>query len=238
MAGSWTSENSGVDSPQSDPSFKAGTAKPHELIATTVVSRQLLAQANESISAWLTSRIAKSNALALDLAALHGTGANGQPSGIAGWANIGVVALGSNGAAPTLASVLALEGAVAGANADSPSCSFLTNSIMRTKLRGIAEITSGTTPLWRDGSMLGYPAYCSNQVSSTLTKGNNSDCSAIFFAAWEHLILAEFKGAVELLADPYTRAKQGVTLFTSYGAFDIVLLQPGAVAAILDARNV
>jgi HK97 family phage major capsid protein len=56
-------------------------------------------------------------ALAIQAAAIKGGGSN-QPTGILGTSGIGDVAGGTNGAQPTFANLVALETAVATANAD------------------------------------------------------------------------------------------------------------------------
>jgi HK97 family phage major capsid protein len=238
MSGEWLSENGGTDAQASDPSFRLTTPKPHTLIATTTASRQMVGQMNQDTSAWLASRIGLANGLAIDKAALHGSGTEGEPLGVLSVTGIGSVPIGTDGGAPTAASIISLEKSLGDSNADSDSCAFITNSTMRSKLRTIVEVTGGALPLWRDGSMLGYRALCSNQVKSDLVKGNSSDCSAVIFANWQHLVLCEFSGALEILANPFTLVKQGMVIFTSYAVLDVALLQPSALAVIPDARNV
>jgi HK97 family phage major capsid protein len=235
LAAQWVGQNPGSDVAPSDPSFMQRSMSPKTLQATTSVSRQLLQQSSANIEQWLRDRLAKSHALALDLAAIHGPGTSNQPLGILGTSGINITALGTNGAAATLDSIIALESAVAGANADDQTCGFLTNSAQRAKLRKLAEVTSGTTPLWDDCSMLDYPALVSNQVSSTLTKGTGTNLSAIIFGAWSALTIGEFQDAIEVVFDPLSQKKNGQVEITSFGIYDTLLTIPPAVAAIVDA---
>jgi HK97 family phage major capsid protein len=236
LAAQWVGQNPGLDVPASDPSLIQRTLSPKSLQATTSVSRQLLQQSSANIEQWLRDRLAKSHALALDLAAIHGSGSSFQPLGILGTSGISIVSLGTSGGAATLDSIIALESAVAGANADDQSCGFLTNSTQRAKLRKLAEVTSGTTPLWDDNSMLDYPALVSNQVSASLAKGASGNVlSAIVFGAWSALTIGEFQGAIEVVFDPFTQKKNGMCEIASYGIYDTLLTIPPAIAAIVDA---
>lgn len=238
--GFWCSENPGVDVSSSDSSFAARTLSPHALQCTTSISRQLLGQSSPDLDAWIDQRIAKAHALSLDNAAINGTGANAQPVGLLATSGIGSVAIGASGGSPTSDVINALEAAVSLANGDDGSMGYLTNSTMRSRLRKTSALTSiySGVPLWTDGKLLDAPAAVSNQVPSTLTKGSNGDCSAIIAGAWDQLLLGEFFGALEIISDPFSLARQGMLEITSFAMYDVLVLQPAAFAACLDARNV
>ena len=234
----WVAENGGSDVSDSDSTFGQRTLTPKTLQSTTSISRQLLAQANQDLELWTRNRIGKAHALALDAAAINGSGSANQPLGLLKTSGLGDVALGASGLAPTADGIRALEASVASANADSDYCAFLTTSVMRQKLRAVPELTGGSNPIWEDSEMLGYPAFASNQVPATLTKGANNDCNAIIFGDWSMLLVGEFLGALEIVLDPYRLKKQGMVEISSFGMYDIMLTQPSALAAIQDARNV
>lgn len=233
---SWVSENPGADVTASDPSFGAKTARPHALASSTSISRQLLAQATQSLEGWLRSKIARSHAIALDAAAIGGSGTANQPVGLLKTAGIGDVAVGVNGGPITAAHILSMEAAIATANADSPACAWLTVPAQRTKLRSVLEIAAGGRPIWRNGRMLDYGAYVSNEVPSTLVKGTSSDCAALIFADWSQLLICEFSGAIEVVLDPYTLKRQGQVELASWAEYDVLALQPAAFVACQDAR--
>jgi HK97 family phage major capsid protein len=238
MSASWMAENGGVEATAVDPSFKAGILSAKTLQAMTTCSRQLRKQSNPAIENFIRDRIAKAHGTALDYACVHGPGTQNSPTGILNVIGIGNVAIGSAGGAPTSDAINSLEATVSAANADSGALGFLTNSIMRSKLRKVLEIANGSRPLWSDGKMLDYPALVSNQVRSDLVKSTSTDCSAIIFASWDQLLVGEFQGAIEILIDPFSLKKRGALELCSFGMYDCLLVQPSAVAAILDARNV
>jgi HK97 family phage major capsid protein len=239
LAGTWVSQNPGSDVAASDPSFSQRGMNPRTLAACTSISRQLLAQSSSDIEGWIRARTALAHALALDRACIHGSGASNEPLGILGTAGIGNVAIGAAGGAPTSDFVNALESAVGGANADSPTCGFLTNSVMRSRLRKIPSMANGSLPLWSEGNtMLSHRAEVSNQIRSDLVKGASNDCSAIVYGDWSQLVVCEFQGAIEIVVDEYSARRQNLVEIASWGMYDTLLLQPTAMAAILDARNI
>jgi HK97 family phage major capsid protein len=244
-SGSWVAQNPGSDVSDSDSSFGVLSLTPKTYQASTSFSRQFLAQATVDAESFVRNDLATAHALAIDLAALNGSGSANQPTGLLKTSGIGSVAVGTNGGALTYELMVDLETAIASANADEAGMKFLTSPEMRGKLRKIQQI-AGTTagiPVWAQGSVAGegnvngYPAYVSNQVPKTLVKGSSSDCHAVLFGYWPSLLIGEW-GVIEIVVDPYTKKKQNLVECTSFQMIDVGVRQPAQFAAILDARNV
>jgi len=244
--GAWVAENPGSDVAASDATFGALTLSPKTYAATTSFSRQLLQQSTIDVENFVRNDLAIAHALAIDLAALDGTGTANQPLGLLRTTGIGSVVIAANaGGAPTYAKIVELETAVADANADEGGMKFLTTPIMRGKLRSVPAVnaTYGMVPVWQQvanapgvGDVIGYPGYVSKQVPANKTSGTNSDCHAIIFGYWPALVIGEF-GILDLVVDPYTLKKQGMIEVTSFQMVDVGVRQPAAFAAVQDARN-
>lgn len=238
----WVGENPGSDVADSDLTTDNVTLSPKTLQSTTSFSRQLLAQANIDTESLVRQDLAALHALAIDLAALIGSGASNQPTGITSTTGVGSVAIGTNGGAPTYAHIVDLESEITQDNADIGTMAYLTTPVMRGKLKQ-TEIFSGSNgrPVWTgsvsEGEMNGYRAAASGQVPSALTKGSSTDCHAIFFAMWNALMIGEW-GAFDIIVDPYALKKQGMIEVTSFQMVDIALRRPEHFAVIEDARNV
>jgi HK97 family phage major capsid protein len=240
--GSWVAQNPGSDVSDVDASFAALTLSPKTYQASTSFSRQFLAQSTIDAEAFVRNDLATAHALAIDLAALNGSGSSNQPLGLLKTSGIGSVAIGSNGGPPTAALITDLETAIADANADEAGMAFLTTPRMRGKLKKIGRLDSVNAgfPLWESGpngqgAMNGYQALVSNQVPSNLTKGTSSGvCHAIILGYWPSLLIGEW-GVIEVLSDPYTRKKAGLVEVTSFQLVDIGIRQPASFAAIVDA---
>ncbi|GIV86624.1 MAG: hypothetical protein KatS3mg054_0653 [Chloroflexus sp.] len=211
---------------------------PKTVGAYTDISRKLLRQASIDVEAFVRRDLATVLALAIDFAALHGTGSSNQPTGIANVSGIGSVAGGANGAAPTWEHIVKLETEVAVDNADIGALGYMTNAKVRGKLKATPRTaTYGDIMVWEgnDTPLNGYPAYVTNQVRSDLTKGTSTGvCSAIFFGNWNDLLIGMW-GGLDILVDPYTGSTSGTVRVVALQDVDIAVRHPESFAAMLDA---
>lgn len=211
---------------------------PKTLGAFTDYSRKLALQSSFSVEQFVRGDLALVQALAIDLAALHGTGASNQPTGVAATSGIGSVVGGTNGANPDLADIIDLETAVAIDNADLGSLAYITNAVVRGFLKQTPRVASTDSKMiWAEGNtpLNGYASHVTNQVSSALTKGTASGvCSAIFFGNWADLIIGMW-GGLDILVDPYTHSTSGTMRVVALQDVDIAVRHPQSFAAMLDA---
>lgn len=214
------------------------TLSPKTVGAFTDFSRKLLRQSSLDVEAFVRQDLATALALAIDLAALHGSGASNQPTGIASTSGIGSVAGGTNGLAPTWAHMISLETEVAVDNADVGRLAYITNAKVRGKLKQTPKVSStDSVMVWEvnDNPINGYRALVSNQVSSALTKGTSSGvCSAIFFGNWNDLLIGMW-GGLDILVDPYTHSTSGTVRVVALQSVDIAVRHAESFAAMLDA---
>jgi HK97 family phage major capsid protein/HK97 family phage prohead protease len=191
--------------------FTQFTLTPLALCAVVQYGKQLLMESNPSVDALLRDDVLQQIALAIDLAALHGSG-SGQPTGIAGTTGINTIAYSANGLAINNATLypalVSMESLIANDNADVSSMAYL----MRAGHRGAAKVTprfaSTNTPVWdySAGStpVNGYRAEVSEQIATNLTTGTATTiCSAIFLGDWSQLIVANF-GPTDIVVNPFS----------------------------------
>lgn len=231
----WVTEGNVVT--ESEATFGQVAMSPKTVGMYTDYTRRTLLQTTPAIEALVRADLASGIAVEIDRAALHGSNASGQPKGIAATAGIGSVAGGTNGAAPTYLNMIALEEAVAVANADVGAMGFLTNAKMRAQLRGTQQFASTNgVPVWgADNTVLGYRAAASNNVSSALTKGSSSGvCSAIFFGNWNDLLVGMW-GGLDLILDPSVLATSGGRRLVALQDVDVAVRRAASFAAMLDA---
>jgi HK97 family phage major capsid protein len=221
MAAYWVGENNG-NVTSSDVALALATLTPKTLQATTAYSRQLLVQAGFDVESMVRGELALIHALAIDYAVIHGLGAGGEPQGIYGALNVSSTPVGG---AMTYAKVLAMQGQVAGANADVGSLGWLMNPTMATNLKGVARFANTATPVWEgtyaDGMVDGYKAVATNQVSKLMTgsaRAGGSEIGALF-GNWADVYVGSW-GALELVVDPYSQKKVGLIEVTSFQMAD------------------
>lgn len=234
---SWVAENPGTDVAESNLLLTTVSLAAKTLQSTTSFSRQLLRQAVVDVENLVRADIAAIHALAIDAGALYGTGASNQPTGVYVASGTTVVALGTNGAAPTYVNMVNLSVAVEQANADDlGGLAVITTPGIKGTLKTTQRF-SGTdgAAVWGDDDMVaGMRGYSTNQVQSNLTKGTGTNLHAIYAGAWSQLLIAEF-GAMEVITDPYRLKKQGMIEVTSFQMVDVAVRHAGAFAIIKDA---
>ncbi len=214
------------------------TMSPKTVGAYTDFSRRLLLQSSMDIEALVINDLTRVLALAIDQAALNGSGASNQPLGLLNTAGIGSVAGGANGAAFTFAHAVALETAVAIANADVNAMGYLTNAKQRGGMKSTPKVAGVTTGMiWENGStpVNGYGCTVSNQVPSNLVKGTSGAvCSAVLFGNWADLLIGMW-GGLDLMTDPYTNSTSGTMRVVALQDVDVAVRNAVSFAAMVDA---
>jgi HK97 family phage major capsid protein len=214
----------------SSPTFGSVALAPRRLPVYLEVSRQFLAQTSSATEAMLMDDLAFQLAKVMDASAI---------TAILNEVGIGDVAGGTNGLAPTWQNMIDLETKVAAADADMGSLGYLTNPKVRGKLKGTTKFASTGMPVWeQDGTINGYKAGVSTQVSSTLTKGTSSGvCSAIIFGNFKDLLMGQW-GGVEFLVNPYARDTEGLVRINAWTFYDEAIRNAASFAAMKDALTV
>lgn len=222
---------------ESQQAFDQVTMTPKTVGAFTDISRKLLLQSSMDVEGFVRNDLATVLALAIDLAAINGSGSNNQPTGILNTSGIGSVAGGTNGLAPTWAHMVDLESQVAVANADVATMGYLTNAKVRGKLKQTSKVSGQNGFIWEAGNtpVNGYMAGVSNQVPSNLTKGTSSGvCSAILFGNFSDLIIGQW-GVLDLMVDPYSGSTSGTVRVVALQDVDIAVRHAESFAAMKDA---
>lgn len=225
---------------ESDPTVGKISMSPKRLGTYTDISNQLLIQTSPSIEARIRRQFVNAIQLAIEAAAINGTGVDPIPEGILNTTGIGDVAGGTDGAAPTWANIVTLESLVAAANADVGNLGYLINAVTRGKLKTTPKVATNDLFIFGDGAMPlnGYKAAVTNQVPSNLVKGSSGAvCSAIIFGNFADLIIGMW-GGMEILADPYTQATSGLFRLVVNTFADVAVGHPASFAAMQDALTV
>jgi len=237
-AWTWVAENPGSDVADSDATIGQVLLSPKTGQASTAYSRQLLNESSIDVDGFVQADLQMGAALGIDKAAIQGTGASNQPLGLTGISGVNLVAIGTNGGAPTYAFLIDMETEVANDNADIGTMGYLTTPGIRGKLKKTETFaTTNGMPVWLNGEVNGYRAEASTQVPSALTKGTSTDCHAILFGVWSQLLIG-YWGAYELVVDPYRLKKQGLIEVTSFQMAGIAARNPESFCKIVDARVV
>jgi HK97 family phage major capsid protein len=206
----WVGDNAAIT--PSDPTFGQVKLTPKKAAALVLLSNSLLNQSNPSAEAIIRQDLARGLSLAVDLAALRGSGSENQPLGIANTVGINTVTLGTGSGAvlsnldlfEDMSYELAVDNALKG------TLGYVFHPAIRRLLRRL-KITHfsgdpGQEPLlpaviWAsmtgDNAILqaiGYPFRMTTQIPVDLVAGNSSNCTELYFGNWEDLLIGMWGG--------------------------------------------
>jgi len=235
----WVGENPGADNTDVDPTFGQVYFSPLQAIGSTSWSRQLLVQSTIDIEAKVRNALVLRAAIGIETAALAGTGGT-QPTGLLTTTGVHVVALGTNGATPTKQNYIDMLTACFVANAALGEQKYLLTPEIAGYLAGLPElgntIALPTFTYAADGKgrINGHEAAWSNLLPKTLVKGiSGAVCHAAIGGSFNALTIAEW-GAMEIILDPYTLARQGMIKIIAQFLVDSNLTYPQAFSVALD----
>jgi HK97 family phage major capsid protein len=219
------------------PTFAMLSLSPNRLPAFVDVGEQLLKQSSSAIEAILRSTLTNEMAAVQEKAFFHGGGTS-EANGIAGTSGIGSVVGNTDGAAPTWAHIVGLETAVDTNNAILGNLHYFSNGQIRGKLKQTPVVASTDSRMIMDnntGLINGYSPFFTNAISRTLTKGNQSLSSAIFFGNAADYWIGYWGGiTLEMIRDSAS-AKVGQYCLVASTYYDGGVVRPKSFAAMLDA---
>lgn len=251
----WITEGQSLT--QGQGAFDVVSLRPRTVGSITTISRNLLMQGTPDAEMLVRADMVAGLAAAIDLAAIKGTGAAGQPLGILNQAGIGSVVGGTDGAAINFDHLLELAGVVAAANADGPAQGYLLNpqtitTLLKLKTTQGAYLvpvgaSNGETVAPAGGGFapgsdrpaftaLGFPVAASSNVPSDLTKGAGTNLSAAIFGNWADLLIGEW-GVLEVLPNAYASGayEAGAVQIRAMQTIDIAVRHAQSFAAMKDA---
>jgi len=238
---------------QSESTFDQVTMAPKNYAALSKFSRQTLLQATPGIEELVRRDLTDTINVGIDAAVIAGSGSSGQPTGITGTSGIGSVAIGTNGGAITLETLISLEEEVLVDNAGGASMAYATNPKVLSalkQLRAAGSAAGNGSFLWNTdpsgigrgatpGVINGYPIGVSTNVPSNLTKGSTSgSCSAVIFGDFSQVALGVWGNGLEIEigtdSDDFSKALTSVRAITT---IDVAVRQASAFAACLDVTT-
>lgn len=222
----------------SEGTFDQVTLRPKDVAALSQMSRRILMQSSIDIEQFVREDFAQIISLAIDLAAISGSGTSNQPTGILNTAGVGSVALGANGGAITWQAIVDLYKLIQVNNADAMNMAFMTNPLVEAALLTTPKQASGVEGNFILQSeirrLLGYMLHCTNQVPSNLTKGSGTNLSAMIFGNWRDLIIGEW-GILEILPNPYGSGyNKGAVDIRVMKTVDMAVRHPKSFSVITD----
>tara|TARA_R100000278_G_scaffold14236_2_gene14974 strand:+ start:867 stop:3431 length:2565 start_codon:yes stop_codon:yes gene_type:complete len=196
---------------ESEMTIGSVTMSPKTCGVFTDVTRQLMLQSSLDVENLIRDDLAKSMAIAIDDAALEGSGSSGNPRGITNTTGINTVSL-SSAAAPTFAEMVSIETAVAVDNALVGDLAYIINPTNFGTLKTTAKDSGSGMFVAENGQVNGYPVV----VSAQLTANN------YVFGNFNDLLIGFF-GGLDLTVDPYTNSSTGSVRIVALQSVDVAV---------------
>lgn len=214
ITASWVAE---AGSNEVTPSYDQVTMTAKTVTAYTDITRQLLNQSSMNVENLIKTELMGSVALALDLAALAGTGAGNQPTGICATANVNSELLGGADT-PTWADIVNMEKAVMEDNALMGSLSYIAHPTIAGNMKATTKDSGSGLMLMEGGMTNGYNVHVTNQAISGAVK-------RIIFGNFRDLLIGLWSG-LDVMVDPYTLSNAGGIRVVCLQDADIAVRHP------------
>jgi len=212
-------------------------------VQTDLTGLMRIEGARFGIEALTSSLIGESMGLKLGQYATDGTGANNQIRGIKNISGSGLVALGTNGAAPDWDMIVDMETSVNNANIRTGSTSYIFNTTSVGTMKKTPKVSGEATMLIEppafagvDLAVNGHKLVQSNQLPADLTKGTGTSLSMGSFVVGPHLYWAAF-GGTRIIRDDVTAAARDKLKIIAHSYNDFIAVYPGAVVNVVDILN-
>lgn len=191
----WVRENRDIT--ESDQTFGQVTLRPKTVGAFTDITRRLMIQSGMDVENLIQSDLAITLGLAIDAAALNGSGSGGEPPGIMQTNGIGSVTLDATNT-PTWGDIVDIESAVAVDNALAGNLGYTCNAVIAGNMKQTAKETGYPTYILEGNTLNGHPFFMSNMVP----------VKNIMFGNWRELVIGYWSG-LDLNVDTATLSKSG-----------------------------
>jgi len=205
----WLAED--ADAVDSDVTIGQVTMTPRTIGGAVPITRRLLKQGTPDAEALVRSDLIAGAALAIDLGAISGSGAAGQPTGILNATGINTSTILVNNA-PTFAELVAFETAVLTDNALMGALQYVSTPAMQGYLKTSLLDSGSGRFLMEGGQVNGYNMDISNQMAlDSILFGNFND---VIIGMW---------GVLDLSVDIATKAASGGIVLRAFQDVDVAV---------------
>lgn len=208
----WLAE--GGDSVSSDATIGAVTMSPKTVSGSVEMTRRLVKQSSPAIEALIQRDLTQGAALAIDLAAIQGSGTSNEPTGIVNQTGINTqtIAAAATTGYPTWPELVGFETSVATDNALRGALAYVTTAAIRGGLKTTAKDAGSGLFLMEGNDANGYNVLSTNQqTAKQIVFGNFND---VLIGMW---------GVLDIMPDSSTHAASGGLILRVFQDVDIAV---------------
>lgn len=212
----WIGE--GDDITESQPEFGQVALRPKGVGTWFDITRRFSQQTSPAVGSFLLKELDRRIKLAVDLAAINGAGANGEPLGLLKTTGIGAVTLATTNT-PTFGEVVDIESELAVDNALGGSLAYTSNATIAGKMKQTDKGSDTGKYVLEDGKVNGHRYLMSNQVPAKY----------LLYGNWSDLIIGEWSG-IDVNVDTASLSKSGGLRIVAIQDTDVAVRHPESFA--------
>lgn len=219
IAANWLGSED-ADATESNPTFRKVSLAPKDVAVYTDLTRRMIQQSTIAIEAYVRMQQVEAMRLAIDLAALYGSGATGIPLGLANTTGIGSKLFAA--AVPTRGEIIDLRTSVAVTNAGR-GVTYLGNSLMVGDLQQ-TDVQPGSPT----GQFL-MNNDANRLVGNDYRESNQVTDGDLFAGIWSDLLIGMW-GGVQIDRSTERKFLSGGVSFRTIGTVDVGVRRTGSFA--------
>jgi len=211
--------NEGGDLTESQQTLGQIRMSPKTIGCYTDVTRRMMLQSSMDVETFIRQDFALQMGIAIDLGALNGDAASGEPRGLLNTTGIGSVTLnGTN--TPDWGDIVDLETAISTDNALFGSLAYLTNATIVGKMKQTEKASSTGKFIYENGELNGYNCEISNNVPAKY----------LLFGNWADMIIGMWSG-LDVTVDTNSLSTSGGTRIVCFQDIDVAIRHAESFAA-------
>ncbi len=204
----WLNEDE--DGTDSEPTLGVVTLMPRTVAGAVPMTRKLLKQSTPSIEQLVMNDLNRGVALAIDVAALSGSGVDGQPLGIMNTTGISTQTIATPGS-PTWVETVGFETKIESSNAVNGSLSWVTTPGVKGSMKTTAKDAGSGVFIMNDAMQAnGYNLQTTTQMAA----------NGVLFGDFSSLMIGMW-GVMDVVADTSTKVKSGGLVLRVFQDLDV-----------------
>lgn len=208
----WVNEDEDVTA--SNPTTGSILFSPKTIGGHTKITRQQMLQSSPDVQTMVEEDLMNIIAQGIDVAALQGSGASGEPTGVINVSGVGSVTITT---AIDFGDVVDLEGDVETANALMGNLAYVTTPALKATMKQTLKTSAVPGYIWEGNEVNGYQAVASN----------NAPTGKCIFGNWADLIIASW-GVLDMIVDRNTYSSSGAVKLVALQSLDIGIRHEGS----------
>ncbi|WP_435263463.1 phage major capsid protein [Tenacibaculum sp. nBUS_03] len=217
----WALENEKVDV-KTDADFDGPILKPKRVVAVVDISEQLILQSSVGVESMIIGMLNNAYGRVLASAVINGSGGR-SPLGILNIPGVNDAKMGT-GSMPSFEKIVELETLIEASNATDASLGYVTNKVLKGKLKTTPKVAGSDSIMLSDGKELNGSKLITTNLVPEL-----SGMHPLIYGDWAQIFTGSW-GGLSIKVDPFTQSTSGKIRLVVTAYADVQVVHPEAFA--------